>query len=52
MNRQQRRAQARGRAPGMNYAGELARKRIGQQTLRMAMEDEAVRLASDILCQR
>lgn len=52
MNRQQRRAQARRKAPGMSYAGQLARRKIGQETLRMAMEDEAVRLASDIICQR
>lgn len=52
MNRQQRRAQARAKAPGMTHADVLARRKIGQQTLRMAMEDEAVRLASDILCQR
>lgn len=37
---------------GETYADVLARKRIGQETLRMAMEDEAVRLASDIICQR
>jgi len=37
---------------GDNYADYLARKRIGEETLRMAMEDEAVRLASDIICQR
>ena len=52
MNREQRRAQARRKVPGMTYAGQLARRKIGQQTLRMAMEDEAVRLASDIICQR
>lgn len=37
---------------GETYADILAKKRIGQETLRMAMEDEAVRLASDIICQR
>lgn len=58
MNRQQRRAQARkkGRqiagATGERYADVLARKQIGRETLRMAMEDEAVRLAADIICQR
>ncbi len=52
MNREQRRAQARRKAPGMSYAGQLARRRIGQQTLRMAMEDQAVALAADIKCQQ
>lgn len=37
---------------GETYADYLARKRIGEETLRMAMEDEAVKLASDIICQR
>lgn len=37
---------------GDNYADYLARKRIGEETLRMAMEDQAVKLASDIICQR
>lgn len=37
---------------GETYADVLARKRIGQETLRMAMEDQAVKLASDIICQR
>lgn len=37
---------------GETYADVLTRKRIGQETLRMAMEDQAVKLASDILCQR
>lgn len=52
MNRQQRRAQARNKRPGMNYMDQLTRKQIGKQTLRMAMEDEAVKLAADIICQR
>jgi hypothetical protein len=52
MNRQERRAQARRKAPGMTHADVLARQRIGRQTLHMAMEDEAVKLAADILCQR
>lgn len=37
---------------GDTYADYLARKRIGEETLRMAMEDQAVKLASDIICQR
>lgn len=37
---------------GETYADVLTRKRIGQETLRMAMEDQAVKLASDIICQR
>ena len=52
MNRQQRRAQARRKGPGMTHADVLARRKIGQQTLRMAMEDEAVALAADIKCQQ
>ena len=52
MNREQRRAQARRKAPGMSYAGQLARRKIGAQTLRMAMEDQAVALAADIKCQQ
>ena len=53
MNRQQRRRQARnGKKPGQNYAGVLAQKEIGKQTLMMAMEDEAVKLAADIICQQ
>lgn len=52
MNREQRRAQARRKAPGMTHADVIARRKIGQQTLRMAMEDEAVALAADIKCQQ
>ena len=52
MNRQQRRAQARRKGPGMTHADVLARREIGKQTLRMAMEDEAVALAADIKCQQ
>lgn len=51
MNRQQRRAQARQKGQGMSYADQLAKRQIGRQTLRMAMEDEAVALAADIKCQ-
>lgn len=53
MNRQQRRRQARNsKKPGQNYADVLTQKEIGKQTLRMAMEDEAVKLATDIICQQ
>lgn len=52
MNRKQRRAQARQKAQGMTHADVLARRKIGQQTLRMAMEDQAVALAADIKCQQ
>lgn len=52
MNRQQRRAQARQKGRGMTHADVLAQKQIGRETLRMAMEDEAVKLAADIICQR
>ena len=52
MNREQRRKQARAKKPGMTHADVLAKRRIGQETLRMAMEDQAVLLAADILCQR
>ena len=37
---------------GETYADVIARRKIGQQTLRMAMEDQAVALASDIKCQQ
>lgn len=52
MNRQERRAQARRKGPGMTHADVIARRKIGQQTLRMAMEDQAVALAADIKCQQ
>ena len=52
MNRQQRRAAERRKGPGMTHADVLARRKIGQQTLRMAMEDQAVALAADIKCQQ
>lgn len=52
MNRQQRRAQARQKGQGMTHADVLARRQIGRQTLRLAMEDEAVKLAADIKTQR
>lgn len=53
MNRQQRRQAARQqKGNGQSYADVLAKRKIGQQTLRMAMEDKAVELAADIKCQR
>lgn len=52
MNRQQRRQAARRKGPGESYASTLARRKIGQATLRMAMEDQAVQLAADIKCQQ
>ena len=53
MNRQQRRqAWKQDRKAGMTYSDVLAKRRIGQQTLRMAMEDQAVQLAADIKCQQ
>ena len=52
MNRQQRRAEARKKKQGWNYMDVMTQKQIGKETLRMAMEDEAVRLAADIICQR
>ena len=53
MNRQQRRQAARQqKGNGQNYADVLAKRQIGKETLRMAMEDKAVELAADIKCQR
>lgn len=52
MNREQRRKQARRKGAGESYADVLAKRKIGQETLRMAMEDQAVLLAADIFCQR
>ena len=52
MNRQQRRHAAKNKGTGQSYADVLAKRKIGQQTLRMAMEDQAVALAADIICQR
>ena len=52
MNRQERRAQARRKGPGMTHADVIARRKIGKETLRMAMEDQAVSLAADIKCQQ
>ena len=52
MNRQQRRQAAKHKGAGQNYADVLAKRQIGKETLRMAMEDQAVALAADIICQR
>ena len=53
MNREQRRkAWKKDKANGMTYADVLAKRRIGQATLKMAMEDQAVALAADIKCQQ
>ena len=54
MNRQQRRQQQKAamKARGETYADVLAKRQIGRETLRMAMEDEAVGLAADIKTQR
>lgn len=38
--------------PGETYADVLAKRKIGEQTLALAMEDEAVALRADIYCQR
>lgn len=40
------------KAPGETYADVLAKRKIGQKTLELAMEDEAVALRADIYCQR
>ena len=52
MNRQQRRNAAKHKGNGQSYADVIAKRKIGEATLRMAMEDKAVALAADILCQR
>lgn len=52
MNREQRRKAAKSKAKGETYADTLAKRAIGRETLRMAMEDAAVDLAADIKCQR
>lgn len=51
-NRQQRRQAARQKGYGQNFADVLAKRQLGRETLRMAMEDQAVALAADIMCQR
>lgn len=52
VNRQQRRQEAKQKGRWQNYADVLTKRQIGKETLRMAMEDEAVALAADIICQR
>jgi hypothetical protein len=52
MNREQRRKEAKAKKRGETHADVLAKRKIGQQTLRMAMEDQAVALAADIKCQQ
>lgn len=52
MNRQQRRNAAKHKGNGQSYADVIAKRKIGEATLRMAMEDKAVELAADIKCQR
>ena len=52
MNRQQRRNAAKHKGNGQSFADVIAKRKIGEATLRMAMEDKAVALAADILCQR
>lgn len=52
MNRKQRRREAKAKKTGQTYSDVLAKRRIGQETLRMAMEDQAILLAADIFCQR
>lgn len=52
MNRQQRRNAEKHKGNGQSYADVIAKRKIGEATLRMAMEDKAVELAADIKCQR
>lgn len=54
MNRQQRRQQQKAarKAKGESYADVIAKRKIGEATLKMAMEDKAVELAADIKTQR
>lgn len=52
MNREERRRIQRHKGQGQTYADVMAKRAIGRETLRMAMEDKAVALAADILCQR
>lgn len=52
MNREERRKIQRHKCVGQTYADVMAKRAIGRETLRMAMEDKAVALAADILCQR
>lgn len=54
MNRQQRRQQQKAarKSHGESYADVIAKRKIGEATLKMAMEDKAVELAADIKTQR
>ncbi len=52
MNREERRRIQKHKGVGQTYADVMAKRQIGKETLRMAMEDKAVALAADILCQR
>ena len=52
MNREQRRKAARNKAKGETFVDALTKQAIGRETLRLAMEDKAVELAADIICQR
>lgn len=52
MNREERRKIQKHKGQGQTYADVMAKRAIGRETLRMAMEDKAVALAADILCQR
>ena len=54
MNRQQRRQQQKAarKSNGESYADVIAKRKIGEATLKMAMEDKAVELAADIKTQR
>ena len=52
MNREERRKIQKHKGVGQTYADVMAKRAIGRETLRMAMEDKAVALAADILCQR
>ena len=52
MNREQRRKAARNKAKGETFVDALTKQKIGRETIRLAMEDKAVELAADIICQR
>ncbi len=52
MNREERRRIQKHKGVGQTYADVMAKRAIGKEVLRMTMEDKAVALAADILCQR
>lgn len=52
MNREERRRIQKHKGAGQTYADVMAKRAIGKEVLRMTMEDKAVALAADILCQR